>query len=230
MIRKPRMKHEGGFSIAEMTVAMTLSVVVAGIATVSLARSFQIRKRENKRADAVAEVQRALNIMSRDIANAGFGLRSNGIVNEDSDSSSIRVRANLNAFDATDASATVGSASDPDEDVEYVYHIDNNGVGHLVRYDVGTGNKSVLAKNLTDFEIFYFDRKIDYTEDPTGGIIITTPNVIEVTDQTLARYIVITAMVNLPATGSPGTQGYQPASQTQLISDVVLRNTNLAQY
>jgi hypothetical protein len=40
-----------------------------------------------------------------------------------------------------------------------------------------------------------------------------------------AKYVVIAVGVTLPAVGSPNTDGYQPASQVQLTSDVVLRNS-----
>ena len=40
-----------------------------------------------------------------------------------------------------------------------------------------------------------------------------------------AKFVVIAVGVTLPAVGSPNTDGYQPASQVQLTSDVVLRNS-----
>ncbi len=40
----------------------------------------------------------------------------------------------------------------------------------------------------------------------------------------LAKFIVIAVGVTLPAVGTPGVAGYQPPSQVQLTSDVVLRN------
>jgi hypothetical protein len=40
-----------------------------------------------------------------------------------------------------------------------------------------------------------------------------------------AKYVVIAVGVTLPAVGSPKSDGYQPASQVQLTSDVVLRNS-----
>jgi len=40
-----------------------------------------------------------------------------------------------------------------------------------------------------------------------------------------AKFIVIAVGVTLPEVGSPATDGYQPPSQVQLTSDVVLRNS-----
>ncbi len=173
----------------------------------------------------------ALNEMARDIANAGFGLRKNGIVNEDSDASSIRIRANLDAFSGTSGAASLSQA---DEDIEYFLHktdTDPNSTrGELFRYDVNLNQSRLLVNSVDDFEIYYFNQRVDYTLDPTGGIIVTTPGATEVSDQTLTTYVVITLMINLPAVGSPGQAGYIPASQVQLATDVALRNRNLGFY
>jgi hypothetical protein len=40
-----------------------------------------------------------------------------------------------------------------------------------------------------------------------------------------AKFIVIAVGVTLPAVGRPNSDGYQPATQVQLTSDVVLRNS-----
>jgi hypothetical protein len=99
-----------------------------------------------------------------------------------------------------------------------------------MRYDVNTQQSRLLVSNVDDLEIYYFDRKVDYTLDPTGGIIVTTAGVTEVDDQSNTTYVVITLMFKLDAVGSPGAPGYMPAAQVQLATDVALRNRNLAQY
>src|SRR5574338_244662 len=106
-----------GFSLIELLIAMTVTVVIACIATTLVAQSFRMRAREDARSDAIADAQRALNIVSREIANAGFGLIDNGIVPGDTGTSSIRFRANLNAYtrDASgNAVAGAGLVTDPD--------------------------------------------------------------------------------------------------------------------
>src|SRR5712691_12054078 len=92
-------RNQAGFSIIELLIAMTVTLVVMSIAVTLLARSLHIRERENEHVDELADVQRALNIMSREISNAGFNLTTNGIVAADSNGQAIRVRANLNKFD-----------------------------------------------------------------------------------------------------------------------------------
>ena len=99
-----------------------------------------------------------------------------------------------------------------------------------MRYDVNLQQSRLLVSKVDDLEIYYFSQKVDYTIDPTGGIVITTPGVTEVSDQTTATYVVITMMFTLDAVGTPGSPGYEPASQVQLAADVFLRNRNLAIY
>ena len=229
--RTHRASAEAGFSLLELMIGMSITLGIMAIAATLLAGSFNIRRRENKRMESIAAAQHALNYMSRDIANAGFALRRNGIVNADSDASSIRIRANLDAFSGT---ASAGSLAQADEDIEYFLHKTdpdpNSTKGELMRYDVNLQQSRLLVANVDDFEIYYFNQKVDYTLDPTGGIIVTTPNVAEVDDMTAATYIVLTLTFTLDQVGTPGSPGYQPASQLQIATDVALRNRNLAIY
>lgn len=233
-----QMRHpnESGFSLLELTIAMSVTIVLVGVSATMLSGSFNIRSRENRRTEAVAAAQHALNMISRDIANAGFGLRRNGIVNQDSDASSIRIRANLDAFSGT---ANAASMAQQDEDVEYFLHKtdpDPNATrGDLMRYDVNTNQARLLVTNVEDFEIYYFNQKVDYTLDPAGGISVTTLDgsgnpVAEVVDQGDTTYAVITILLKLDQVGSPGSPGYVPAGQIQLATDVALRNRNLAMF
>jgi type II secretory pathway pseudopilin PulG len=228
---RTRDSAEEGFSLIELTIGMAITLGIVAIAGALLAGSFNIRRREDRRMEAIAAAQHALNYMSRDIANAGFALRKNGIVNADSDASSIRIRANLDAFSGT---SSAGSLAQADEDIEYFLHKtdtdENSTRGELMRYDVNLQQSRLLVANVDDFEIYYFNQKVDYILDPAGGITVTTPNVSEVDDQTNVTYIVITLMFTLDEVGKPGSPGYQPASQIQLATDVALRNRNLAIY
>ncbi len=231
-----RISNEKVFSLIELTFALGITVIIAGISAALLAGSFNIRRRENRRTEAIAAAQHALHMMSRDVANAGFGLKRNGIVNQDSDASSIRIRANLNAFAGVAGSGTL---ADADEDIEYFLHktdADPNSTrGELMRYDVNTQQSRLVVNGVEDFEIYYFNQKVDYTLDPTGGINVTTLNgagtpVAEVDDQSDTTYVVITIVLKLDQVGDPGSPGYVPAGQIQLATDVALRNRNLAMF
>lgn len=218
-----RQSSAAGFSLIELLIAMAISLVVMGLGSQLLAGSFSIRGREDQRSYALADAQRALNLMTREISNSGFGLTSNGIVTSDSGESVIRVRANLNAFDGQTSSSTV---SDSNEDVRYrlvTTSIDS----YLERLDVNTGARTtVLANRVDSFRIRYFADKVDYTP----GNCDITPATAEVTDKSKAKYLVLIVCVDLPARSTPGSPGYQPASNVQLISDVALRNADLANY
>jgi type II secretory pathway pseudopilin PulG len=224
-------KHrEAGFTIAELMVAMTVTLVMIGLTSALLAGSFSIRTRENQRTEALADTQRGLNLMTREIANAGYALTDNGIVPDDSGANSIRVRANLNAFSGETTSNTV---TDRDEDIKYFLYTEN-GDSYIVRLDVNTSAQQMILANRVDSLIFhYYADKVTYD---SGACDIT--NVLdpygnptsEVALKAGAKYVVMTICVNLPAVSSPGAPGYQPASKVQLTSDIALRNSDLVSY
>ena len=213
-----------GFSLLELLIAMTVTMTVLGLTTGFLASSFNVRARENQKTDALADTQRALNIMTREIANTGFGLANNGIVAADSNESAIRVRANLNAFDRYSSS---NSISDRNEDVKYSLY-SAGGESYIVRLDIGTQNQTtVLANRVDALRIRYYPAKVNYTLTSNCDISTTSS---EVTQKSETKYIVISVCVELPARGAPHSPGYQPASKVQLVSDVYLRNADVANY
>lgn len=133
---------ERGFSLLELLVAMTITLTVMIAASTLLATSLRIRTRENARSNALASAQRALNIMSREIGNAGYGLADNGIVVADSNGQSLRVRSNLN---------NNASLADTDEDLRFVFQTAN---AAIVRAD-NAGNSVVLATDITGLTFTY---------------------------------------------------------------------------
>jgi prepilin-type N-terminal cleavage/methylation domain-containing protein len=216
---------EHGFSMLEMIIAMAVTLTLATIASNLLASSFRLRAREDARTDAISDAQRALNIVSREIANSGFGLIDNGIVPGDTGPTSIRFRSNLNAY-TRDASGNAvsgsGTVSEQDEDVKYVMYNDDAANRHyLVRYDalLGAVNQrdgtTVLANRLDTFQLEYFDS--------TGAQLDVVANPSSVINAWKVR---ITVGVILPEVGQFGTPGYQPASTVPLVSEVVLRNAS----
>jgi len=221
--RKFVQSTSAGFSLVELMISMTVTLVLMGLASALIASSFNVRGRENQKSSALADAQRALNSMTREIANSGFGLANNGIVVAQSTSSAIRVRANLNAFDRE---STSNSVSDSDEDVLYNLFTDSS-QSYVERIDINSGARTtVLANRVDALVIHYYADKVDYTSGACDIDTTASP----VSDKTQARYIVIVACVQLPAIGSSGTPGYQPASTVQLISDVSLRNSDLVRY
>lgn len=217
------MSAESGFSLFELVIAMAITLVILTIASVLLSSSFTIRGRENQRSAAIADAQRALNTMSREIANAGYGLSTNGIVAGDSGLTQIRVRSDLDISGATNADS---------EDVKYVLVSDANG-SFIVRMNLQPAQTTALLGNRIDgLAIYYYDERVTYTIG--DGVITDVRNSAgaakaQVTPD-LAKYIVLLIKVSLPAVGTQGKAGYQPASSTQLVSTVTLRNSNLSTY
>lgn len=214
-----------GFSLVELLIAMSVTIVIATIASTLVAQSFHMRAREDARSDAIADAHRALNIVSREIANSGFGLLDNGVVPGDTGPGSIRFRANLNAYTRDGAGIPVAgseSVSDRDEDIKYTMYNDDAADRHyLVRYDAILGKTdqregtTVLANRLDSFQLQYFNSsgtELDVATDPT--LVIS------------AWKVRVTVGVKLPAQGAPGSIGYQPESAINLVSDVVLRNAS----
>src|SRR5215203_3208225 len=215
---------EAGFSLIELLIAMSITLTVLGLTSGLLAGSFNVRARENQKTDALADAQRALNIMTREIANTGFGLANNGIVAADSNETAIRVRANLNAFDGQTSS---NSISDRNEDVKYSLYSAGSD-SYIVRLDIGTQNQTtVLANRVDALRIRYYPAKINYTLGSNCEISTTST---EVTQKSDTKYIVISVCVELTARGTAGSPGYQPASRVQLVSDVYLRNADIVNY
>lgn len=217
--------RQAGFSLIELMVAMGVTLVVTVLASGLIAGSLKTRTRENQRSEALADAQRALYVMSREVANSGFGLSNNGVVAADSTSSSIRVRANLNAFDGQ---TTSNSVTDTDEDVKYTLYA-NGTSSYIVRLDVNTGARTtILANRVDSLVIRYYDARVTYT---LGDCDITpTDGSVEVAQKSDAKFVVVALCVQLPAVGTPNSTGYQPASRVQLVSDVSLRNADLLNY
>lgn len=207
---------ERGFSLIELMIALGVTLVIMVIATRMLAMTMAVRTRENQRAEAIADAQRALQAMTREISNAGLGMSNNGLVDADSGALAIRVRTNLNAF--------CGFSETCDEDTaqsgeDVVFAVINNttagGVNQklITRQDVNTaGSISALSNRIDDLDFTYV--KADGTETLTASE---------------AQTVRITLTVDLPAVGTAGQAGYQPQSRVQLVSDAVLRNMLLSQ-
>jgi Tfp pilus assembly protein PilW len=225
-------KGETGFSLFELIIAMAITLTVMTVAMTLIAKSLKVRARENKRTDALADSQRALNLMSREIANAGFRMKTNGIVWQDSnDDSSIRILANLNKY----TGETDNGVTEPDEDVKFFI---SDNTQYLVRYDrnrpsTDSLQKTVLANRIYSLNVFYFDQAINYTTGTCDApVTVTTAGVNKLSGANIAKakYVVLALCVDLPAEGTPGSPGYQPASQTLLVSDVTLRNADTTYY
>lgn len=191
---------EAGFSLLELLIAMTVTLLMMTAASTLLTSSVGTRARENRRSDALADAQRALSIMTREIANSGFGLSNNGIVGTDATATKIRIRANVNN--------TNNTINDQDEDITFIYQ--PLPVAAIVRFDSVTGNRTVLANSINNFTLTYRDAAGNST-DAAGNPI----------QPGLAERITIDVTVNV------GAPAGQPPTQVRMMSDVALRNAPL---
>jgi Tfp pilus assembly protein PilW len=206
--------NASGFSLLELIIAMTITIVVMGCAARLLATSFNIRNREDTRTDALADTQRAINVMSREIAMGGYGFdaASNGLVSGDSTDTTIRVRSNLNRYTDDGSKYTISGAG---EDIKYQIDVQNN-TNFLVRYDMGNptdGRKTVLANKIDSLAIVYLDS--------ANAVLNVTADPSQVANAAIVR---ITVGVTMPQVGTPGAPGYQKPWPVLLTSDVALRN------
>ena len=237
-----RLQNQAGFSLLEVILAMGITISIMAMASSLLAGAFKVRSREDRKSDAIADVQRALNIMTREISNSGLKLPSgltavsaNGFVTGDSNNSAIRFVSNLNGMpDAANGYFEDADVEDMDEDIKFLMYVDAAlGQRYIVRYEKNGSNQTTVLANRIDSLVFrYFDEKVTYdtTVDASGVCDITNVRNAAGTTETevspaSAKFIVIAVGVTLPALGTAGAEGYQPPSQVQLTSDVVLRNS-----
>ena len=234
--------NETGFSLVELVLAMAITLTVLGLSSTLLAGGFYSRSREDRKADGIADVQRALNIMTREISNSGLRLpdglgavASNGVVTNDSDNQSIRIISNLNGMpDSANGYFEDTDVEDMDEDLKFLMYVDDAvNQRYIVRYERNASNQTTVLANRIDSLIFrYYDEKVTYstTVDDDGVCDITDVKNAANNSKTevspgLAKFVVIAVGVTLPAVGTEGQPGYQPPSRVQLTSDVVLRNS-----
>ncbi|HEX5706196.1 MAG TPA: prepilin-type N-terminal cleavage/methylation domain-containing protein [Pyrinomonadaceae bacterium] len=200
---------EAGFSLMELMVSMAVTLVLLSTAAALLSDSFDIRARENRKSDSLYDVQRALNVMSREIGNTGYGLTNNGVHPADSggaaaaNASRIRVRANLDGS----ADGTVQA----NEDVTFVYQAANNAV---VRYDRATDEADVLADGLPPLANGASPIQFAYLRrDNAGNLVAANPATAEV-----VRLTVVAMQEPVNST---------PATPVRLVSHITLRNAIL---
>ncbi len=187
---------------------MVITLIIMGAAVAVFSSAMSTRTREQDRTDAITSAQAALNVMSREIGNSGFGLvQSNGLITVDCGLNSIRFRTNV--FNT----GTSGTAtSQPGEDVMY-FLIGSGSDRSVVRYDRSTGITSAIINQVSNVEFVYHNYNANGTNAPG------TPS-----GDTARITITLEVVLN-------NIQG-QPARTERVSSDVTLRNSpySLSQY
>jgi prepilin-type N-terminal cleavage/methylation domain-containing protein len=210
-----------GFSLVELLITLTITLVILGLAFSLLARSLNTKVRQQDQASALSDASSGLGRMADEVVNAGFGLRTNGIVAGDSNEGQIRIRANLNALLKQTTSNTV---TDSREDVTFRLTPDaSGGASCLIRMDAVTGASSIVAYSIDDVDI---DADGDgdgltFTYHDAAGTVVAPESATRVT---------VTLRIKLEQQGVPGAPGFQPAITKVLTENIVLRNAGLTAY
>lgn len=191
--------RQSGFSLLELMIAMTITLVLLALVTTLFSGSMSIRERESAKTDALTSAQAALNVMSREIGNAGFGLNSNGIVSADSNANQLHFRSNWDNGDlVTDASG---------EDITFYFDPTTESI---VRFDAHAGTTtSAVVNGISNVTFQYFD----YSGSTSTPTLVAVPGV----DTGRVR---ITVTVNLE-----DVQGQPTGQSVEYTSDVTLRNS-----
>lgn len=188
-----------GFSILELLIAMSITLVLMGLATTLFSGALSTRKRESRKTDALTSARAALSAISRELSNSGYGMTTNGIVTADSNAQKIHIRANLSNEDySTDSTG---------ENVTYFF---DSATQSIVRYDPNaTPQTSVIVNRISNVTFSYFNY--------TGST--STP-----TETSTAT--VNTGRVRITVTVKLEEVLGQPKNQTiTFTSDVTLRNS-----
>lgn len=193
-----------GFSIIEMVVTMMIMLVIMGLVTTLFARSFSTRNRESSRTDALTATQAALNVMTREIANSGYALVTNGLMN---DSNAQLLHYNSNYENTNDIS------NDPGEDVTYYWEPSTQSI---LRHDAnglgpGTPQTSVIINRISSVQFQYFDY-LGANPIPTG------PNATPTANTGRVRITLTVNMENVVNQVNPDA--------VVLTSDVTIRNSD----
>ena len=178
---------------------MAITLVLMALAGTIFSLSIGTRQRETRRTEAIVAAQTALNLISREVANSGYGLTDNGIVIADSNDKRLHFRSNIHNEDAM--------TNDVGEDLTYFYDAPSTAVVRYDRYD--NPQTSTVIDRIGDLSFQYFDYA-GYAVAPTIGNIPSA--------NTARVRISITVSLE-PVTGQPDNQ------QITYTSDVTLRNS-----
>ena len=212
MMHNNTIQDDRGYSLLELILAMAIMLIVLGLTFSLFGKSLSTRQRESSRTDALTAAQAALNVISREISNSGYGLVTNGIISGDSNDRQLHIMANLNNDLAV---------SDQGEDITYFYE---PATQSILRYDanrngVGSGETSIIINRISNVEFRYFDY---VGANPVGA---------EVLPATASKVNTGRVRVRITVALEP-TEGQPNPVNVQLISDVTLRNADymLQQY
>ena len=203
-------KATAGFSVVELIIAMTIMLVILGLASTLFSKSLSTRQRESSRTDALTAAQAALNVISRELSNSGYGLVGNGIVTADSNQQTLHFLSNT-----TNSNNLI---TDKRENITYFFDAASKSI---LRYDangngINSPQTSIIINRISEVNFLYFN----YTSSSSTPTISNTPTV----NTGRVRVTITVSLENV--------QGQTNNQKVVLISDVTLRNSHymLQQY
>jgi type IV pilus assembly protein PilW len=146
-------KHSPGFTIIELLVSMTISLVVLA----AVAKTFTVQTRQNSAEEQMAQMQQnvrgALDLMVREIqmakydpAGTAFPAGTYGITYS---ASQLEVKS-----DVADSNGTISTATGSVEDIIYAF----DGTNFYITRKLGSsGTADIVADNITSFTFAYYD-------------------------------------------------------------------------
>jgi type II secretory pathway pseudopilin PulG len=202
--RSPRAEH--GFSLIELIIALLITLLILGVAVATFTSALTSRQFQASRTDGITSAQAALNIMSREIGNSGFGLVHNGLVVADSGENRIHFRSNINNENQF--------TNDEGEDVTYYFDTASQSV---VRYDpMANPTTSGIINSVSDIDFYYynFGPFCNQTTSPGGclGAASTDTGKVRIT-----LTVVLDSNANVNANGN--------RRNVEISSEVTLRNS-----
>ncbi len=207
-MKQTRNTKNAGFSIIELLLAMTIMLVLLGLVSGIFARALSTRERESSRTDALTSSQAALNVISREVANSGYGLSeegedesaSNGLVIADCTNKRLHLRANVDNDNLT--------TTEPGEDVTYFH---DAATQSIVRYDPNDIPKiSGVVNRVSEVTFQYFDY-VGSSSTPSDAKNVPTKD---------------TGRVQINVTVSLGDVAGQAKNQkVTFVSEITLRNS-----
>jgi len=185
MNRLPWRSDEGGFTLIEMVVAMSILMVVVAVSMSAVVMSTDAVATARQVQDINEEARQALNRVSRDLRQAdqlvtavnadGPGFSGSGIV-------AVRFQADFDGDECVDGVGSAGclpyNPANP-EDLTYcfdpatsqLYVIDNYGITPITTTSTTcTGGQPLLAGNVSSFQIQYRSNEYRFDSNPADGV------------------------------------------------------------
>ena len=184
-------------------------LIILGLVSTLFSKSLATRQRESSRTDALTSAQAALNVISRELANSGYGLAGNGLVlGGDSDAQKLHFLSNIRNDNEV--------ITDPGENITYYF---DPATQSILRHDANAAaasQTSTIINRISSLSFAYFD--YEGNNPPTGPNLTPTVNTSRVR---------VTVSVSLEQ-----VLGQVNPQSVVLVSDVTLRNSDymLRQY